>query len=569
MSRLCTVSILTAVVASVGLAAAASADQPTFVYQTTVTGYYLASGRDMAVDAGGNAYVVARTIGGGNDILVVKLDPEGDVLWETPINGSSHDVAGDIELDDANDVYIAGWTDSRGDFPVVGGLDPMVTKFRDAFVMKLSGADGSIIFSTLFGGDYTDQGEALALTDAGEIIIVGSTGSTDFPTTPDAYQDHPSAPLYVYTDVFIMKLTAAADSILYSTYFGGFEDDQAKYVELDPAGNIVISGTTTDDAFPLVNPIISDPQEIFVSKLSADGSTLMFSTYIGGEDIDALDGMDMDSNGYVYITGSTRSVDFPTTPGSFQDEFVGEYLGCYVSFPAHYYNCDDVFVTKMATDGSGLVYGTFVAGTKVENSGNIFVDDLGRAYIIGYTGSQDFPPDGGPPEGYGADIFVSGLSSDGSDLLFTQLVESGSSNQGHGVAVGSCGDVYFTAAVNVPADVYVARLTGIGPSPQAGVGETGTLTHLEVGLSTPNPSDGIASLTYSIPAYASAPVRLTVHDATGRLVRTLVDRMESPGAHSVSWDGADERGRPVASGVYFYHLRWNGRSETRRAVLLR
>jgi hypothetical protein len=553
---------------ALSLASIAQADGPTIVYETTVTGYYLAAGHDMVVDGSGNAYVIARTVGNGNDILVVKVDPAGDVLWETFIDASGHDYAGDIVLDDAEDIYIAGWTDSD-DFPIVNGMDHTLTGFRDAFVMKLATLDGSIIFSTLFGGDYTDEGRGLVLNDTGEIYVVGSTGSTNFPTTPDAYQDYPSAPLYIYTDVFIAKLTATADSILYATYFGGFKDDVAENVALDAEGNIVFAGETTADDFPLVNPILSDPHEIFVSKLSADGSTLQFSTYIGGDDIDYLGGMDLDSNGFVYITGSTRSVDFPTTPGAFQDVFVGEFRGCYVSFPAHYFNCDDVFVTKMATDGTGLVYSTFVAGTHIENCNNIFVDGFGRAHVVGHTSSQDFPPDGGPPAGYGADIFVSRLSADGSQLIFSRTVDSGSPNQGHGVAVDGVGDVYLTSAINVPADVYVARITGGDTNPVAGLGETVAPAVLKLGLSIPNPFVAKSSLAYSIPSEAASSVHLTVHDVAGRLVRTLVNQVQGPGTYDVAWDGNDQLGNPVASGVYFYHLTWNGESATRRMVLVR
>jgi len=428
--------------------------EPTFVYQTVVTGYYLASGRGIAVDPDGNAYVIARTIGNENDILVVKLDAEGTVLWTTYIDGSDHDYAEDIVLDSAKDVYITGWTDSN-DFPIVNGLDDTLTGFRDAFVMKLSKVDGAILYSTLLGGDYTDQGHGIILNDAGEIYMVGSTGSTDFPTTEDAYQDEPSAPLYIYTDAFITKLNAAGDEILYSTYFGGFKDDWAYDVALDNAGNIVFSGKTNADDFPLVNPIQSDPNSIFISKLSADGSTLQFSTYLGGEDFDRLGGMVLDSEGFVYIAGSTRSISFPTTPGAYQEEFVGEILGCEVPFGGHY-NCDDVFVTKLGMDGSGLVYSTYLGGSRVEECRGIAVDSQGYVHVVGYTNSSDFPPNG---TDFPAEIFVSKFNPSGSDLMYTVTVDSGSANQGHGVAVDDEDDVYFAGAVNVPADVYIAKIT--------------------------------------------------------------------------------------------------------------
>ena len=111
---------------------------------------------------------------------------------------------------------VTGWTDS-GDFPIVGGFDSELTGFREAFLMRLSSSDGSILYSTFLGGDYTDEGHGIALDAGGDIWLVGSTGSTDFPTTPDAWQGSPSAPLYIY-DAFLTELSPAGDAILYSTY---------------------------------------------------------------------------------------------------------------------------------------------------------------------------------------------------------------------------------------------------------------------------------------------------------------------------------------------------------------
>jgi hypothetical protein len=327
--------------------------------------------------------------------------------------------------------------------------------------MKLSAQDGSILYSTYLGGDYTDEGHGITLNDSGEIYVVGSTGSTDFPTTEDAYQGHPSAPFYIYTDAFITKLSAAGDEILYSTYFGGFEDDAARKVALDKGGNIVFAGETDAGDFPLVNPIISTPQDIFISKLSADGSTLQFSTHFGGEDFDRLGGMALDSEDFVYIAGSTRSINFPTTPGAFQEEFVGEVLGCGQPPFEPRYNCDDVFVTKLGTDGTGLVYSTYLGGSIIEEGNDIVVDSQGRATIVGYTNSPDFPPDG---IDFSAEIFVSKLSANGSDLDYSFTTNSASANAGHGVAVDSANNTYFTGAINAPADVYVAKITEAIPN---------------------------------------------------------------------------------------------------------
>jgi hypothetical protein len=442
------------------LAASVSlAEAPGFGYESTVPGYYLASGRGIAVDNDSNAYVFARTVGDQqqSNMLILKLNPAGDVEWSYYFDGEDHDYAMDILYNGDDQVYVVGWTDSES-FPVTpDALDNTLTGFRDAFLMKLSTEDGSLIYSTFLGGDYVDMARGIALNSAGEIYLVGSTESTDFPTV-NAYQDHNSSPLYVYSDIFITKLNPAGDSILYSTYFGGYKDDAPIGVEIDSDGGIVITGQTDATDFPLVNPIMSGPDNLFITRFSADGSTILFSTYFGGEDSDRIGAMTLDAGGNVYIAGSTRSVEFPTTPGAYQEEFAGEILGCEVPFGGHY-NCEDMFVTKLAPNGSGIIYSSFLGGSTVEECRDLAIDGQGRAYLAGYTYSSDFPPDG---IDFSAEIVLSRFSADGSQLDYSVTVNSGSANAGHGVAVDDAGNVYFTGAVEVPAEVYVARLDSDG-----------------------------------------------------------------------------------------------------------
>jgi hypothetical protein len=456
--------VLTGIILVLAFAAPSFAEDPVPVYETTISGYYLASGQGVVVDNDGNAYVIGKEYEDHThlDILIVKLDPGGNLIWTRLIVGDErqHDYATDLALDSENNVWVTGWTSSES-FPVTpNALDNTLTGFTDVFLLKLSSEDGEILYGTFLGGDYDDRGESIAINDAGEIYLSGYTKSTDFPTV-NAYQDHPSAPLYVYQDAFITKLTAAGDSILYSTYFGGYKNDVAENIALDSQGNIIIAGQTNADDFPLVNPIQSEPNGLFVSKLSPDGSTLEFSTYLGGEDSDRLGGMVIDSDDNVYLAGSTRSINFPTTRGAYQEEFVGEILGCEIPFGGRY-NCDDVFATKLDTDGGGLLYSTYLGGSHIEECRDIAVDDRGRAHVVGYTNSMDFPPNG---IDFSAEIFVSRFSATGSNLDYSYTVNSGSANAGHGVALDHSGNVYFTGAINVPADLYVSKLTVEEPIP--------------------------------------------------------------------------------------------------------
>ncbi len=536
-------------------------------YETTLPGYYLGRGLDVVVDDAGDAFVSGSYYADEHtlDILIAKLDADGTPLWSVPVgaDNSVHDHAGGICLDAAGDLWVAGWTSSES-FPTTpDALDDTPSFAGDVFVMKLASADGSILYSTLIGGDYVDRGYDICIDDAGAIYVTGFTGSTDFPTTPDAYQPEPSAPLYIFQDAFVVKLSPDGRTLLYSTYFGGFEDDWGENIAVDADGNIVISGTTDAEDFPLANPIQSTPDRIFVSKLSADGSEVLFGTYFGGENIDYLRGMDLDPLGNVYLTGTTRSVSFPTTAGAFQEDFVGEINGCEEGFPGHPVNCFDGFLAKLATDGSGLQYGTYLGGSLHDEPSTVVVDPSGAAHVVGYSGSPDYLGSGSSS----ASIFVAGLDAGGSAVEYVVTKASPSAGAGHGIALDATGDVYFTGALGVPYDIYIAKL---GMPAIVSVGDAGTGPgFLTLGPSTPNPFRASTQVTYSVNGVDDVHARLRVFDASGRLVRTLVDGVVTPGAHSETWDGTNQAGGRVSPGVYFYRLEARQASTTGRMLLVR
>jgi hypothetical protein len=557
-------TLLVALLCLVSAVAAVSvaAQEPTFAYETVIPGYYLSSGRGITADDAGNAYVVGRWVGdqGQSNIIIVKLDAAGDEVWTRVIDGESHDYAEGLVLDDQGGLLVAGWTDSA-DFPTtqapIGGIH-----FRDAFVMSLDTEDGSIQWSTKIGGDYTDSAFGIALDDAGEIILVGQTGSTDFPTTADAYQGEPSAPLYVYTDVFVMRLDAQAQNVLYSTYFGGFKDEYPVGMALTPAGDIVFGGRTTSDDFPLANAVQTEADAMFVAELSADGQTLNFGTYFGGGSGGNLWAVTAGPDGDIYLAGSTRAIDFPTTSGAFQPDFVGGILACEEGFPGHAVNCDDGFVARMDPDTGTLVYSTFLGGSRIDESRALAVDANGSACIVGFTGSSDFPGD--TPVPYS--IFLSRLSPDGGELDFSVFEPSGSNNAGHGVFAASPTEVYFTGADDVPADVYVAEVAVIAATTDAPPPTRGERVRLLP--NHPNPFNPATTIAFELPQPETVTLRIL--DLAGHVVRTLVaGEARAAGRHEVVWRGLSDAGRRVASGVYLYRLEAGGEVEARSMVLLK
>lgn len=453
VSRNCAVGVVLS--AAIAASSAFAENQPPFVYQATDNISFLDSGRDMAVDAGGNAYILAfatdRSFLNG-DVVVLKLDPGGTVQWTTRLAGSGLDTPGGIALDSHGDVYVAGRTLSS-DFPTRNAMQPALHGQADAFITKLASADGSLVFSTFFGGSNDERGNDVAVNGAGEVYFVGSTVSRDIPLVNPLQGELADFNGLLY-DVYVARISADGQSVLYGTYLGGNFTDFGDGIGLDGAGNIYVSGRTESDDWRVVNaaqPVFAGGgRDLFVARISADGSTLDYSTFLGGEDLELVGGMDVDDAGNAYLAGSTRSQFYPTTPGAFQTQFAGAVNGCQVPFGARF-NCDDVFVTKLRPDGS-FAFSTYLGGMHVEEARGVSVGRGGAVYAVGY-GAGDFPL-----IGTGNDLFVSKLSHDGSRLVYTVGLFSGSANAGGGVATGPGGDVYFTGATNVPADVLGGRL---------------------------------------------------------------------------------------------------------------
>ncbi len=534
---------------------------PALAYETRIPDGFLPSGQGVTVDADGNAYVIASYYPDEThlEVLVHKLGPDGSVLWTTILPGAGHDFGTAIALDRAGDVLITGFTDSA-DFPVTpDALDADLTGFRDVFLVRLAAADGAILYGTFLGGDYVDTGHALAVGPDGDIYLAGATESTDFPTTADALQGSPSAPLYVYSDAFLTRLTAAGDSILYSTYLGGYSDDEALAVALAADGGIVLAGRTSADDFPLAAPLQSAPDDLFVARLSPDGHTLEFGTYLGGQEHEALGGMVIGPGGDVYLAGTTTSPDLPTTAGAFQPLFAGAIDGCGGGgFGQPIVNCDDGFVLALATDGGGLRYGTYLGGTGIDEIRGLAVDGAGGVHLVGKTVSDDFP-------GGGSGLFLAaGLTPAGDALAYTRRLST--NGGGQAVAVAPDGLVHVTGAVDFPAVVYVATVDRAqsltGATTRAAPGSAARI--VAVG---PNPFNPRTEIRYELAA--PARVTLVVHDLRGRPVRALARGFRGAGTHVASWDGRDEGGRPLPAGVYVCRLQAAGRADSRRLLLLK
>ncbi len=247
---------------------------------------------------------------------MTKLSPGGSSLeYSSYFGGIGIDVANAIAVDAGGDAYITGETYSA-DLPTTSGAFQATYTDEEAFVTKLSADGGSLAYSTYLGS--SSQGYGIAVDSSGDTYITGNTSSGSFPVTPGAYQTTYGGDF----DAFVTKLSADGGSLVYSTYLGGSSGEEGYAIALDSSGEAWITGGTGSGDFPVTfdasQPSLGGKDDAFVTQVSAAGSSLLYSTYLGGSSYEEGKGIGVDSSGDAYIAGDTESTDFPVTAGAYQ-----------------------------------------------------------------------------------------------------------------------------------------------------------------------------------------------------------------------------------------------------------
>ena len=317
-------------------------------------------------------------LGGYDRSRPLVIDP--GLLYSTFLGGSAGEAGYGLAVDPSGSAYVTGYTFS-GDFPtMLGSFDPSHNGDGDAFVTKLDPSGSTLLYSTYLGGGSFDQGASVVLDSSGNAHVVGQTMSADFPTTLTAYDTSLDGP----SDGFVAKLGSTGSALVYSTYLGGSSFDAGEGITLDASGNAYVGGLTDSADFPTTlgafDSNLDGGRDAFVTKLNPTGSApLLYSTYLGGsgrEEGGATD-VAVDPAGAAYVTGTTDSGDFPTTPGAFDMTHNGG---------------RDAFVTKFDPAGATLVYSTYLGGGGSRDEGyGITLDAAANAYVAGLTDSGDFP----------------------------------------------------------------------------------------------------------------------------------------------------------------------------------
>lgn len=367
-------------------------------------GYAFVVGRTFSADFPTTVDAFDSTLGGEADAFVAILSPSGTALvYATFLGGSEYDAAGGIALRSPSGISITGTTDSP-DFPTTSGAFDAECgtdgacnfngsfSYPDAFVVAMTPGSPVLNYSTFIGGQDGDGSSAIAVGNSGAVFIAGNTYSQDFPVTPGAFDTtyNDLVGLNDWGDVFVASLDSSGSSLAFATYLGGGLEDIVTDLALDDSNNVYTIGQTDSGDFP-TTPGSFDPGfnggtveyccDAFVTKLSADGATLIFGTFLGGYGWDEGHGIAVDAFGAVYATGVTNSPNFPTTPNAYDTSYNGVFIG------DDQYD-QNTFLVKLDATGSTLGYGTYFG---ISAAKAIAIDEVGGVYLTGDTYDADFP----------------------------------------------------------------------------------------------------------------------------------------------------------------------------------
>ena len=418
---------------------------PVLAYSTVLGGSGTDKGNGIAVDSVGNAYVTGSTTSVDfptlhpiratpAGIFVTKFNADGSALvYSTYLGGSGSDVGVGIAVDAAGNAYLTGRTSSY-DFPTFNAIQPTFGGSDDAFVTKINAAGSALVYSTYLGGSGADFGNSIAVDRSGNTYVVGRTNSTDFPTAKAIQATYHGG----QADVFVTKINASGSAFVYSTFLGGSSDDYGYGIAADATGNAYVTGWTTSTDFPTAKAIQPNygggNSDAFVTKINAEGSALVYSTYLGGSDGDGGLGIALDSSRNTYVTGWAFSPNFPIVNAV-------EPL-C----------CGGAFVTKVKADGSAFVYSTFLNTFQhtYSQGSSIAVDRAGNAYIAGYSAGGFTTVNAVQPTKAccGSAAFVSKLSADDSAFVYSTYLGGKPNDFGQGVATDAAGSAYVVGYTN-------------------------------------------------------------------------------------------------------------------------
>lgn len=397
------------------------------------------------------------------------IDPE--VLVASYLGRLGTDIGTRNTMDASGNLYLTGGTIDN-QFPISAGAfrtEPGATDRNNVMIAKFRADGGALIYTTYIGGQSTDLGLGIAVDNAGAIYATGVTLSNNFPVTANAYQRNPgnaAAEENARADCFVLKLNPAGNALVYSTYLGGQLPDGCTALAIDATGTAYLTGATSSNNFPTTEDAYQRQLRLgligrysfdgFLTRLSADGSTLLFSTLFGGNGTDIPTAIALDRTGNSYIAGMTNSTAaFPISANAPQRAY--KQSGLFNS------TVNDAFAVKFDAAARTVLYGTYLGGGANDAAYGLSVDAQGNAYICGNTESTDFPV---TPQAYqgtfggggrlsflvrnAGDAFAAKLNPAGSALLYSTFLGGTREDRAFSCIAGEDGGLHLAGHTTSP-----------------------------------------------------------------------------------------------------------------------
>ena len=490
------------------------------IYSTFLGGPQPDIGNSIAIDQEKKSYTTGETqsfnfpstpgvydqgFGNFSDCFVSKFNETGtDLEFSTFIGADdNYDYGSELVLDSNNNIYVVGVSSSPSFPTTLGAFDETHGGGEDVFVLKLNATGTNLIYASYLGGATDDYTGSIVLDENHNLYIVGTTTSTNFPTTTGAYDQF----LNGNDDVFVAKLNSTGTALVFATVLGGSNDDIGNSIVIDTSHNVYVTGETQSADLPVTdNAFESDKQglkDIFVAKFNALGSNLEYASYIGGTENDVGMGIAIDATNNVYLTGYTFSDDFPVTSAAFatlynwnpqfpavildttwvdlciEDSLIIHSIDTVnVSLTQDGY---DAFALKLNLMDTALSYCSYLGGRRNDYGHDIVLDSANNVYLTGYTFSYDFPLSTMPFDATingASDAFVARLDDTGNFLEYATYLGGDLYDTGQSICIDSNIDLYisgraasffpvtptaYDTSYNNGTDAFVLKL-GIEPS---------------------------------------------------------------------------------------------------------
>jgi hypothetical protein len=408
---------------------------------------YLGGGQDeyctnIRVDDSGYVYIATETASvdfpvknaaywysmGYTDVTLTKLTPNCDsIVYSTYLGGRGYEGWPGLALDRAGCAYVVGYTNSAN-FPKVNAYDASFNGGIDLFITKFN-SNGTLAFSTYFGGSGDEWWGRIAVDSLGCVYVAGMTRSSDLPVTSAFDSTYNGG-----DDIFLAKFSADGQTLLYCTYLGGTGTEENHAFVVDKAGCAYVTGLVQSTDYPTTPGVLGPTYyggtaDGYVTKLSADGASLVYSTYIGGSGFEDIMGLWVDGEGHAYIGSGTSSPDFPTVN----------------AYDAVYHETGEAFICKLSENGDALEYSTFINGTTGSGTvSELRLDDAGRIVAALDTGSDDFPMVNAWDMTYNGnrDGVLAILDPTGQQLEYASFFGGSGYDEPRGMAIGPDGSIF-------------------------------------------------------------------------------------------------------------------------------